>query len=258
MNVSTTTTPRLALIRYSIYAIEETGEERLVDTTEEEEARKHGLKSERPFGPRLVVIGKSRLIDAVEEALQSMKEGEEKEIIAPPEKAYGERDESKVIRVPVKQLRRAGITPRVGTEVNIQGRVGRIVRVTERFAYIDLNHPLAGKKLRIWIKLEKELKTPDEKASHLVERWLSVKPVNIAYSEGKLEIELPPEVLAQKDLENKMLLMLNEIAETCGEVSEITLKCKFKVKKPAEEGPGGKPKEGEEEQETSSSSKEGK
>ena len=234
--MSTTSAPRVALIRYKIYAIEEAGEERLVDTTEEEEAKKHGLKTEKPFGPRLVIVGKSKLIDAVEEALATMKEGEEKEIIAPPEKAYGQRDETKVIRVPVKQLRRAGITPRVGVEVNIQGRIGRITRVTERFAYIDLNHPLAGKKLRIWLKLERELKTPDEKASYLVERWLGVKPLSVTYEEdGNLQIELPSEILAQRDLENKMLLMLNEIAETCSEVKEINLRCKFKVKRPSEE-----------------------
>lgn len=248
-----TTTPRVALIRYSMYAIEETGEERLIDTTEEEEARRHGLKPEKPFGPRLVIIGKSKLIDAVEEALQTMREGEEREIVAPPERAYGERDETMVIRVPVRQLRRAGITPRVGVEVSIQERVGRIVRVTERFAYIDLNHPLAGKKLKIWIKLERELKTPEEKASHLIERWLNIKPVNATYSNGRLELELPPELLAQKDLESKMLLMLNDIAEACGEVEEIALSCKFKVKRPSEKGSGevesGKtgitPKEGE-------------
>ncbi|MEB2836575.1 MAG: FKBP-type peptidyl-prolyl cis-trans isomerase [Desulfurococcales archaeon] len=225
---------RLALIRYKIYAIDDDGSEVLVDTTEEEEARKHGLEAAGPFGPRLVIIGKSRLIDAVEEALREMGEGDEREFIAPPEKAYGLRDERKVIRVPIKQLRRSGIRPIVGQEVEVGSNRGRIVRVTERFAYIDFNHPLAGKKLRVWVKVEKELRDTQEKAQYLVERWLYVKPVNVSFDNGVLTIEMPSEVLAQKDLEAKLALLLRDITDAIPEASEIVYTFRFKVK-PKEE-----------------------
>ena len=221
---------RLALIRYKIYAIDDDGREILVDSTEEEEAKKYGLDTAGPFGPRLVIIGKSRLIDAVEEALKEMREGDEKEFIAPPEKAYGLRDERKIIRVPIKQLRRSGIRPIIGQEVEVGGNRGRIIRVTERFAYIDFNHPLAGKKLKVWIKVEKELKNAQEKAEHLVERWLYVKPANVSFNNDVLTIEMPSEVLAQKDLEAKLALLLRDLADTIPEASEIVYTFRFKVK----------------------------
>ncbi|MEB3816370.1 MAG: FKBP-type peptidyl-prolyl cis-trans isomerase [Desulfurococcales archaeon] len=219
----------LALIRYKIYAVDE-GEEVLVDTTEKEEAEKHGLKI-RSGGPRLVIVGRSRLIDAVEEALRDMKEGEEREFVAPPEKAYGLRDESKIIRIPVKQLRRYGIQPVVGREIEVGGNRGRIIRLTERFAYIDFNHPLAGKKLKIWIKLEKILRDPTEKAYHLVERWLGVKPVEVKFDEekGSLEIDIPPEALSQRDLESKLTLLLRDLTDTIPEAKEIIYKFRFKI-----------------------------
>ncbi len=227
---------RLALIRYKIYAIDDDGREILVDTTEEEEAKKHGLDTAGPFGPRLVVIGKSRLIDAVEEALKDMREGDEKEFIAPPEKAYGSRDERKVIRVPIKQLRRSGIRPVVGQEVEVGGNRGRIVRVTERFAYIDFNHPLAGKRLKVWIKVEKELRDVQEKAKYLVERWLYVKPVAVSFNDGVLTVEMPSEVLAQKDLEAKLALLLRDLADAIPEASEIVYTFRFKVKQEEKRG----------------------
>jgi peptidylprolyl isomerase len=225
---------RLALIRYTIYAVDN-GNLELVETTEKEVAEKHGAPEKLVEGPRPVIIGKSKLIDAVEEALESLEEGQEIEIEAPPEKAYGLRDESKIVRVPIKQLRRSGIQPVVGREVSAGGRRGRIVRVTERFAYIDFNHPLAGKKLKIWLKLDKILKTPEEKAGALAKRWLGLEPRNVHFENGVLTLELPPELYALRDLDSKMALMLQDLIDSITNLSEIKIISSIKISGEEEE-----------------------
>ncbi|MCE4601755.1 MAG: peptidylprolyl isomerase [Desulfurococcales archaeon] len=198
------------LIHYTIKTID--GGEEVIDTTREEVAKEAGVYDpNRRYGEHPVVVGRSRLIDAVDEALKEMEPGERREVVAPPEKAYGMRDEKLVIRIPVKQLRRHNITPRVGQEIEVGGRVGRIIRVTERFAYIDFNHPLAGKKLKIELEVVKKVETNEEKLEHLSLRWLGVKPLSTSASNGVMEVVLPSEVLGMHDLDSRLRLLAQDV-----------------------------------------------
>ncbi len=218
------------LLNYSIYALSD-GKEELVDTTDAELAKKAGIFDEkRSYGSRLIIYGRSQLIKAVEEALKDMNEGEEKEIEAPPEKAYGPRREDLVVRIPIKQLRRYNITPTVGREIEVGGRIGRIIRVTERFAYVDFNHPLAGKKLKIVLKVEKILKETKDKLTYLVERWLGKKPVNLKIENGIANIELDESVISIPDLESRLQLLLRDIKETLPDINSLEINIKIKVR----------------------------
>lgn len=203
------------LINYTIKIVEGP-EERVYDTTIEEVARKEGIyDASKTYGETLVVLGKSTLITAVEEALKGMKVGEKREIIAAPEKAYGERREDLVVRVPLKQLRRLNITPRVGQEIYIGDRRGRIVRITERFAYIDFNHPLAGKRLKISLELVRKIEEESEKAKYLAARQLNLASDEVeAKVEGdRVEIRLPNTVLGLPDLESMLQVLSRNVHE---------------------------------------------
>jgi len=245
-------TGKIALIRYTIYAKND-GELELVETTEEEVAKRYNAQEKLVKGPRPVVVGKSKLIDAVEEMLLKMKEGDEAEFEVPPEKAYGPHDPSKVIRVPVKHLRRSGIPPRVGEEVSVSGRRGRIVRVTERFAYIDFNHPLAGKKLKIWLKFEKELREPSEKAIALARRWLGIDNIEAEYNDGELILKLPPETLSIRDLDSKAALLIQDLVDTLSDLKKVTLKITIELSSAS--GSEQAPEESEKSLEESASTK---
>lgn len=198
------------LIHYTIKTVN--GSEEIIDTTREDVAKEAGVyEPNKRYGEHPVVIGRSRLIDAVDEVLKEMEPGEKREIIAPPEKAYGPRDEKLVIRVPVKQLRRHNIVPRVGQEIEVSGRIGRIIRVTERFAYIDFNHPLAGKKLKIELEVVKKVESEEEKLEHLTVRWLGVKPQSTSSSDGVAEVVLPADVLGMHDLDSRLRLLAQDV-----------------------------------------------
>jgi len=201
------------LVHYTVKVLDN-DREVVHDTTREEEARKAGIfDPSKRYGETLVVVGKTKLLEAVDEAIRDMNVGETRVIEAPPSKAYGERSENLVIRVPIKQLRRHNIPPRLGQEVEIGGRIGRITRLTERFAFIDFNHPLAGKTLKIELEVVAKLDSLNEKVSYLASRWLGVprQDVRARRQDGGIRIDLPQSVLGVNDLESRLQLLSRDI-----------------------------------------------
>jgi FKBP-type peptidyl-prolyl cis-trans isomerase 2 len=110
--------------------------------------------SSRQHGSTLeFVAGAGTMIRGFDEAVIGMRLGEEKTVEIPPQKAYGFRDESKVVEIPKEQFPdwnalETGMPVHSETGVN-----GRIVELKENSAIVDFNHELAGKTLVFWIKV---------------------------------------------------------------------------------------------------------
>ena len=110
--------------------------------------------------PFFFEVGSSDIIPGLSEAVIGMAEGEEKEVVIPPEKAFGERDENLV-----KDLPREAISledePQVGMMLTLvmdtpQGEVqfpALVTAVNDERIVLDFNPPLAGKNLIFKIKL---------------------------------------------------------------------------------------------------------
>ncbi|MGC9071546.1 MAG: FKBP-type peptidyl-prolyl cis-trans isomerase [Acidilobus sp.] len=204
------------LVNYVISVVEG-GAEVVQDTNVEEVAKKAGLYSaDRRYEPYLVVIGRSQVLPAIDEELRGMEVGQRKEFMASPEKAYGPHRNDLVIRVPIKQLNRYGITPVVGRRVEVGGRVGVIRSVTERFAYVDFNHPLAGKELKIQLEAIKKLDATEEKVKFLALRYLPLKEGDLGVSilqGGVVEIRLSAGSLKLSDLESRLQLLISDLKQ---------------------------------------------
>ncbi len=130
----------------------------IFDSTDEDVAKKEGIfEKVRKYGPLSVTIGESPLIEGFNEALIGMGEGGKKEVVIPPEKAYGDIDEALIKSVPVGVLKVQGIPAKIGTKIETQDGMGRIIEVNDKRVKIDFNHYCAGKTLVYEIKIE-ELK----------------------------------------------------------------------------------------------------
>ena len=122
----------------------------LFDTSIKDAAVKAGIfDPNRVYQPENVVIGQDPLIPGLLEALTGMKEGETKNVIIPPEKAYGARIEnatnvvSKSIFDQPEQLRVGGI---IVINTPEGDRIPVFVKdLNQENVTIDQNHPLAGK-----------------------------------------------------------------------------------------------------------------
>ncbi len=216
------------LINYTI-RVREDGDYKVQDTTYLEEAKASGIfDPNRNYGPYLVVVGKSHLIEAVDEEIKKMEVGQKKEITAPPEKAYGEVKGDLIIKIPLRQLKRYNIPAKVGQKVELGGRVGVIKRIAERFAYIDFNHPLAGKELSISLEVVRKIDTMEDKVKYLAERWLGLKDkVAVESKDDSLNINLPGEAIGVVDLESKLQLLLRDIYQYIGS-KEVNINIKVK------------------------------
>lgn len=102
-------------------------------------------------------VGSGQVIKGFEEAVVGMEKGEEKEFSVEPDKGYGKRDEELVKELPRNALPedpkpKEGMFLQLGTEGG-QMFPAVITSVSESKVKIDLNHPLARKKLNFKIKI---------------------------------------------------------------------------------------------------------
>lgn len=200
--------------------IEYTGRTELgvFDTTDEKLAKAAGIFDARTrYRPALIVVGKGRAIVGLEEAVEGMEPGEEKEVLVPPSKGFGERKEELISVISAARFRAEGITPEVGAMVTVDGRDGVIRSVSGGRVVVDFNHPLAGKELRYHIKLLKILEGKQERLEAILED-AGVKG-EITAREGKVRAELEADV--SMDYTIKKQAMLKWIAEFMPEIKEI-------------------------------------
>ncbi len=168
----------------------ESGE--IFDLTYEEIAKKEKIHNPNmKYGPIPVIIGERFVIPGIEEALQEMKVGDEKDVTVPPEKGFGKRD-PKLVRVFSKSMFKD--EPRPGLVIDMGGMPGRIQSVEAGRVRIDFNNPMAGKVLNYKIKVEKKVGEDGEKAEALFE-YFGLKP-KMALKEKELEVTaaIPPQL----------------------------------------------------------------
>lgn len=109
--------------------------------------------------PLEFVVGSGQVIPGFNNAVLDMEEGEEKEFEIAPEYAYGEINEELKKEIPLAVLPRDK-KPKIGMTLVMNTPSGqqipaRIAKINNESVIIDLNHPLAGKKLVFKINLIK-------------------------------------------------------------------------------------------------------
>jgi peptidylprolyl isomerase len=107
--------------------------------------------------PLSFTLGEGTVIPGFEDAVQGMKEGEEKSVTIPAEEAYGPRREDLIHEVERERLP-DDLDPEVGQQLDLRTPEGQTIRVevsevTEASVSLDANHPLAGRDLTFDIEL---------------------------------------------------------------------------------------------------------
>jgi peptidylprolyl isomerase len=107
--------------------------------------------------PLKITIGDGNLIKGFENGLIGMEVGEKKNLVIPPEKAYGQNDEKLTTKVSRAHLPDS-VQPAIGTQLQVKQKDGSIFLVwitamDEETVTLDANHPLAGKTLNFDVEL---------------------------------------------------------------------------------------------------------
>ncbi|RLE79255.1 MAG: peptidylprolyl isomerase [Thermoprotei archaeon] len=209
------------------YTVKVKEDDRIIDTTNEKEAREANIFDEnKVYGPELVIIGEGWLLKSVEEELKKMSVGEEKILEIPPERAFGKRDPSKVRTVSIRDLLRKNIRPKVNEIISFDGKIATVKRIGSGRVVLDFNHPLAGKTLIYRIKVIKKIESTDKKIKELLRRRLrgvDLSKIKIIIENRKASLILPQNLLS---ISNINLALKGLIADIKRYLSEIT---EFKI-----------------------------
>lgn len=221
------------LVEYTV-KVKETNT--VVDTTDAELAKRENIyESSRIYGPTPIVLGKNWLNAYVEEEISKMNEGEEREVEVPPEKAFGERDPSRVKIYGLREFQRKGYSVKVGDVVEVSGMRGIVKQVSGGRVVVDFNHPLAGKTLVYKIKVVKKLSDFNEKIRALATRHLRIpsNDIEVIYdaNEKRLLIKLPAKYITHENINYAKLSLASAIFELLKE-DIITLVYQEEFRKP--------------------------
>lgn len=110
-----------------------------------------------PEQPLTYVQGTGQIIPGLEKRLEGLEKGDKKEIMVPPEEAYGNYSEERVLHVPREDLPQ-DVEPQVGMELQATSTdgelfVGIISEVEPDHVDVDFNHPMAGRALRFEVEV---------------------------------------------------------------------------------------------------------
>ncbi|MBE0448819.1 MAG: peptidylprolyl isomerase [Actinobacteria bacterium] len=117
----------------------------------------HMVDQTPPGQPLTYIQGSGQIIPGLEKRLEGLEKGDNKEITVPPEEAYGNYSEERVMHVPKEDLP-SGIEPQVGMELQATSQIGElfvgiITKVDPDHVDVDFNHPMAGRTLRFDVEV---------------------------------------------------------------------------------------------------------
>jgi FKBP-type peptidyl-prolyl cis-trans isomerase SlyD len=138
MSTETVTADRVVAINYELR--DDAGEE--LDSSEGE--------------PLAYLHGHNNIIPGLEQALEGLKPGDQKQVTVQPEAGYGAHQSDLVFALPRAQF--DGQTPEPDMMLQLRSSSGeemmaRIISVDEQKITLDANHPLAGKTLHFGVEI---------------------------------------------------------------------------------------------------------
>ena len=189
------------------------------DTSDAKVAKEEGLeKKGRVFKSLPLVVGAGQVITGLDEALEKMKEGDEKSIEISPEKAFGKRNPDLVRLVSMRVFREQKMNPVPGMMIELDGRPAKIQTVSGGRVRVDYNPELAGRTVIFDVKVEEEAKKKEDKIMYLIERsFESSGNFKVVVLKGKkLKISIPRESYVDRNILVKKASLAAEIFKFLG------------------------------------------
>ena len=224
------------LIDY-VARVKETNE--VFDTTNEEIAKKEHLHKEGDiYEPKLVVIGESWVLKALDDSLVSMEVSKPTSSEIAPDKAFGPRDPEKIKRVPLKQLLVKEITPTIGARIEFNGKMATIRSVGAGRVLLDYNPPLAGKTLVYEVTVQKKLETVEEQVGALIHRRIPVveqAKFNFTVKEKTISVEMPEDAFYLEGIQVAKRGILVDVQKFFPKITAVKFTETFKTEAREEE-----------------------
>lgn len=190
------------LLDYSC-SVKESGD--VIETTSETISKAKNLYKEgTTYEPLFVVVGEGWVPKGLDESLVGLEIGTAKSIEVAPEKAYGERDPSKVRLIPLRRFRNEGVAPVPGASIQIDGKTATVRAVGAGRVQVDYNHALAGKTLIYEATVTKIVEDKLEKLKSIVHKIIPSVDIGkfiLEIGDKSLKVEIPEEAFYLEGLQ---------------------------------------------------------
>jgi len=198
----------------------------VIDSTDEEVAKEHGVYEEHArYGDIVVVVGEGHVIKGLDEALEGKEVGFKGSVEVPPEKAFGEYDPENKEVISISRFKER---PEPGLRVRVGERVGVIERVIGRRAVVDFNHPLAGKTITFDFEIKEKIESPEDKIKSIFMIHTG-REVSVELDGKKVVVEIPRGLSLDQAFMLGKYAAVNDIFRLT-DVEEIELVEKFEKK----------------------------
>ena len=184
----------LILLDYTA-KIKDTNE--IFETTRENDVKNsEDFDPSRKYEPRLLGVGEGWVLKGLDDALLDANMDEPLNIEIPPDKAFGERDPSKVRMIPLRKLGEKANEVGVGDVIELDERMGIVRFIGSGRVQVDFNHKYAGRTLIYDATIVKKIETDDEKITSLIRRRLPIDSADIHFEkkDSELEISVPEKI----------------------------------------------------------------
>jgi peptidylprolyl isomerase len=184
----------LILLDYTA-KIKDTNE--IFETTRENDVKSsENFDPSRKYEPRLLGVGEGWVLKGLDDALLNANMDEPLNIEIPPDKAFGERDPSKVRMIPLRKLGEKANEIGVGDVIELDERMGIVRFIGSGRVQVDFNHKYAGRTLIYDANIVKKIESDDEKITNLVRRRLPIDQADIHYEikDSELVISVPEKI----------------------------------------------------------------
>ncbi len=189
-----------------------TGE--IFDLTLESVAKESNIYNKNhKYKPKLVVVGNGMVIPGVERELEKMKVGEEKEFEVKPEDALGNRSQKLIKILSLAKFKKENINPAPGIFVDIDGITAKIQSVSGGRVMVDFNHPLAGKALKYWIRINKIIEEPLEKAKAMLDHYGIKCETKLEGETLSIKLDKKTDNIVKEFLKNSITKWIREIKD---------------------------------------------
>lgn len=170
------------------------------DTTIEKVAKQHHVHSpKQKYKPAVICVGERQLLPGLDAQLVEKEVGKEYTVTLTPEKAFGKRDIQKVKIIPMDLFRQHQVQPHPGLQVDIDGEMGIVNRVSGGRVMVNFNHPLAGKEVVYSYKVLRKVTDQKEKVTAFLSALLRLpaEAMKIEVKDNAATVTMSGELPAQ-------------------------------------------------------------
>src|SRR3989344_3936846 len=170
------------------------------DTTEEKVARDSGIYDQKmKLGPATICVGEQQILPGLDQQLIGKEIGQEYTFKLNAEQAFGKRDIKRMRIMPASAFKEHNMKPYPGLQIDVDGEMGLITRVSGGRIIVNFNHPLAGKDVIYNVNILRKITEQNQQLTAFLNSTLKIPAdkIQVEISEEKAAVTIPAQLPEQ-------------------------------------------------------------